>query len=219
MCRSEIITHTGPVSRLTITDSLVVSCGEDCSLTVIRLLADGSIMVSHLLQGHVSRVRCVSVDGSLLLSGSDDRSAKVWEVTSGETSDSWGAVTTLSGHAWPVCGVWLEGGLAVTADSSTVKLWSSPAGCLLRTISGLANTAEVRLDLAGGSLLVISQHTNLTSFSLASNSDSDSSWQFKPHQPAAATKSQVRLSAGHSSLVVLSSATNCHNVNIIDFLS
>ena len=99
MCRSEIITHTGPVSRLTITDSLVVSCGEDCSLTVIRLLADGSIMVSHLLQGHVSRVRCVSVDGSLLLSGSDDRSAKVWEVTSGETSDSWGAVTTLSGHA------------------------------------------------------------------------------------------------------------------------
>ena len=197
----------------------MVSCGEDCSLTVIRLLADGSIMVSHLLQGHVSRVRCVSVDGSLLLSGSDDRSAKVWEVTSGETSESWGAVTTLSGHAWPVCGVWLEGGLAVTADCSTVRLWSSPAGALLRTISGLTNTAEVRLDLAGGSLLVTSQHSNLTSFSLASNSDS-ASWQFNPDQLAVASKSQVRLSAGHSSLVFLSfSATNCHNVNIIDFMS
>ena len=196
----------------------MVSCGEDCSLTVIRLLADGSIMVSHLLQGHVSRVRCVSVDGNFLLSGSDDRSAKMWEVTSGETSDSWGAITTLSGHAWPVCGVWLEGGLAVTADTATVRLWSSPGGCLLRTISGLTNTGEVRLDLSAGSLLVASQHTNLTSFSLATNSDS-ASWQFKPHQPAASGKSQVRLSGGHSTLILLSSATNCHNLNIIDFLS
>lgn len=198
----------------------MVSCGEDCSLTVIRLLADGSVMVSHLLQGHVSRVRCVSVDGSLLLSGSDDRSAKVWEVTSGETSESWGAIATLSGHAWPVCGVWLEGGLAVTADTNTVRLWSEAAGwALLRTISGLTNTGEVRLDLTGGSLLVASQHTNLTSFSLAPNSDSASSWQFKPHQPGASGKSQVRLSGGHSTLILISSATNCHSVNIIDFLS
>ena len=59
------------------TERLVVSCGEDCTLTVIRLLRDGSVMVSHVLQGHVSRVRCVSIAGSLLLSGSDDRQANI----------------------------------------------------------------------------------------------------------------------------------------------
>ena len=215
MCRSEILTHTGPVSRLVITESLVVSGGEDCSLTVIRLLADGSILVSHLLQGHVSRVRCVSLDGGLLLSGSDDRSAKVWSLC-----ESWGAVTTLSGHAWPVSGVWLGGGLAVTADTSTVRLWSAPAGQLLRTISGLANTGDLRLDLAGGSLLVTSHQSHLLSFSLSNTEDcQEASWQYKPLPLAASGGSQTRLSAGHSTLVLLSFGTNSHNLTVIDFLS
>ena len=224
LCRSEILTHSRPVSRLTMTESLVVSCGEDCTLTVIRLLTDGAILVSHLLQGHVSRVRCVSVDGGLLLSGSDDRSAKVWEVASGESSDSsdvCGAVRTLSGHAWPVSGVCLAGGLAVTADTKTVRLWSCPAGLLLRTISGLScsPSQEVRLDLSAGCLLVTSQQANILCFSLASDTDSAASWEFKPDQLAASSGGQVRLSVGHSTLALLTSARNCHNINIIDFLS
>ena len=216
LCRSEILTHSRPVSRLAMTESLVVSCGQDCSLTVIRLLADGSILVSHLLQGHVSRVRCVSVDGGLLLSGSDDRSAKVWEVASPQTC---GALRTLSGHAWPVSGVCLAGGLAVTADTKTVRLWTCPAGLLLRTISGLSCSQEVRLDLSAGCLLVSSHQPNILCFSLASDTDSAPAWEFKPDQAVASTGSQVRLSVGHSTLALLTSARNCHNINIIDFLS
>ena len=215
LCRSEILNHSRPVSRLAMTESLVVSCGQDCSLTVIRLLPDGSILVSHLLQGHVSRVRCVSVDGGLLLSGSDDRSAKVWEVASPQTC---GALTTLSGHAWPVSGVCLAGGLAVTADTKTVRLWACPAGLLLRTISGLSCSQEVRLDLSAGCLLVSSQQANILCFSLASDPDSGPAWEFKPDQAVASTGSQVRLSVGHSTLALLTSAANSHNINIIDFL-
>ena len=221
LCRSEILTHSRPVSRLAMTESLVVSCGQDCSLTVIRLLPDGSILVSHLLQGHVSRVRCVSVDGGLLLSGSDDRSAKVWEVASPQTSTSsegCGALRTLSGHAWPVSGVCLAGGLAVTADSKTVRLWACPAGLLLRTISGLVSSQEVRLDLSAGCLLVSSQQANILCFSLASNTDSAAAWEFKPEQAVASSGSQVRLSVGHSTMALLTSAVNSHNINIIDFL-
>ena len=215
LCRSEILTHSRPVSRLAITESLVVSCGEDCSLTVIRLLTDGSLLVSHLLQGHVSRVRCVSVDGSLLLSGSDDRSAKVWEVA----SDSCGAVRTLSGHAWPVSGVCLAGGLAVTADTSTVRLWACPAGLLLRTISGLAGCQEVRLDLTAGCLLLSSHHANILCFSLQSDSESAAAWEFRPDQPADSSGGQVRLSLGHSSLAILTSTSNSHYITVLDFWS
>ena len=220
MCRSEILTHTGPVCRLAISERLVVSCGEDCTLTVTSLLTDGSLLVSHRLHGHVSRVRCVSLDGSLLLSGSDDRSAKVWWVDSGESSESCGALRTLSGHAWPVCAVWLAGGLAVTADTSTVRIWDSQAGGLLRIISGLTNTQEVRLDLSAGSLLISSSQSNISSYSLTSHTQPDSaSWQFKPHHLTASTARQVRLTAGHSSLVLFTSTANSHNLNIIDFLS
>ena len=41
------------------------------------LLPNGSIVLSKLLHGHVSRVRSIDVQSGRILSGSDDRSLKV----------------------------------------------------------------------------------------------------------------------------------------------
>lgn len=41
------------------------------------LLPNGSLVLSKLLHGHVSRVRSIDVQSGRILSGSDDRSLKV----------------------------------------------------------------------------------------------------------------------------------------------
>ena len=41
------------------------------------LLPNGSLVLSKLLHGHVSRVRSIDVQNGRILSGSDDRSLKV----------------------------------------------------------------------------------------------------------------------------------------------
>ena len=92
-------------------------------------------------QGHVSRVRSLSVSRRLILSGSDDRSAKLWSVQPGSSCSS--AVVTLTGHAWPVTSVCLRGHTAVTADSCTIRVWQLPSGTVLITISDVTHITQV----------------------------------------------------------------------------
>ena len=72
----------------------------------------------------------------LILSGSDDRSAKLWSVRSGSS-------VTLTGHSWPVTSVCLRGHTAVTADSCTIRVWQLPAGTVLLTISDVSHITQV----------------------------------------------------------------------------
>jgi WD40 repeat protein len=48
------------------------------TIGVVTLLSNGSIVLSKLLHGHVSRVRSIDVQNGRILSGSDDRSLKLW---------------------------------------------------------------------------------------------------------------------------------------------
>ena len=105
-----------------------------------------------MFQGHVSRVRCLSVCDDYILSGSDDRSAKLWSCQSSSSSSS--AVLTLSGHAWPVSQVCLSRQIAVTVDSCSVRVWSLPDGQIMRTISDQPNIVELFLDIRTGFLLM-----------------------------------------------------------------
>ena len=205
-CRSEILTHSRAVSRVSVRGELVVTCGEDCAITVIRILRDGSVMVSHLLQGHVSRVRCVSIDGLRLLSGSDDRSAKVWEVWRGEVVT---ASLTMTGHAWPVSQTELSPGLALTGDTETVRLWSLPTGDLVRTIR--LSTSQLSLDLSSGCLLVTGDRGNILCFTL----HSDSFWQTE----AGPAKCPGMLGVGLSCLLLLTRRTGSLHISLLDFLN
>ena len=54
------------------------------SVGVVTILPDGSLMLSKLLQGHVSRVRALDCHGDRVLSGSDDRTVKLWSLNSGK---------------------------------------------------------------------------------------------------------------------------------------
>ena len=89
-CISVVEVQTRTVTKIVITEDKIVACSQDCSIVVITIGLDGSLLLSNILQaiirnifsqfewnnfdqGHVSRVRCLSVDGDQILSGSDDR--------------------------------------------------------------------------------------------------------------------------------------------------
>ena len=52
-CISVINTHSKAVLRIILSDTMMVSCSQDCSLTVVKFLDSGSLLVSHVLQVYV----------------------------------------------------------------------------------------------------------------------------------------------------------------------
>ena len=49
-CKSVIKTHSKTVSRIVIQAGLIVTAGQDCVITVIRIMEDGAVTISHVLQ-------------------------------------------------------------------------------------------------------------------------------------------------------------------------
>jgi WD40 repeat protein/serine/threonine protein kinase len=74
-----------------------------------------------------------SPDGRKLASGSEDRTAKVWEAATGRE------LLTLSGHSeWVYCVAFSPDGkrLATASGDTTAKLWDAETGALLQTFRG-----------------------------------------------------------------------------------
>jgi WD40 repeat protein len=94
---------------------------------------DGSLLLT--LEGHTLRVSSVawSDDGTMLASGSWDKSVRVWRGDDGRLQQ------TLQGHSGPVTSVaWSQDGtmLASGSDDQTVRVWRVMDGSLVRTLLG-----------------------------------------------------------------------------------
>ena len=93
----------------------------------------------HLLEGHSGRVRSVafSLDGSLALSGSDDRTVRLWEVATGR------ALSVLEGHSNSVVGVAFstDGRLALSGSiDNTLRVWEVATSRPVRLLEGHSNS-------------------------------------------------------------------------------
>ena len=53
LCISVIKTHSKTVLKIVMTDTMMVSCSQDCSLTVVKFLDSGALLVSQVLQVHL----------------------------------------------------------------------------------------------------------------------------------------------------------------------
>jgi WD40 repeat protein len=87
------------------------------------------------LEGHTDWVRAVAVspDGRTIVSGSDDRTVKVWEAESGRL------LRSLEGHTGSVLAVAVSpDGRTIVSGSwdNTVKVWEAESGRLLRSLEG-----------------------------------------------------------------------------------
>ncbi|KAL2889117.1 Vegetative incompatibility protein HET-E-1 [Ceratocystis lukuohia] len=90
------------------------------------------------LEGHVASVSSVvfSYDGQRLASGSDDKTVKIWDATSGA------CLQTLEGHVASVSSVVFSYDgqrLASGSWDSTVKIWDATSGACLQTLEGHGN--------------------------------------------------------------------------------
>ncbi|MGH9938119.1 MAG: WD40 repeat domain-containing protein [Blastocatellia bacterium] len=103
-----------------------------------------------MLKGHSDGVRCVAVtaDGRRVVSGSDDKTVRVWEVESGR------CLATLEGHTSAVLGV------AVTADGrrivsgsddKTVRVWETPTDEQAAREAGASRYTNAKVLLVGDS--------------------------------------------------------------------
>ena len=120
----------------------ILSCSDDMTVGVVGVLRDGSLILSKLLHGHVGRVRSIHVQGNRVISGSDDRSVKLWcldGLTPDTNLETGKPIVTLTGHSGPVTGVLLPAApyqqWAFSAAGCSVRLWDVEQGTCLKVRS------------------------------------------------------------------------------------
>lgn len=100
---------------------------------------------------HIVRSLAVSADGKILVSGSRDKTIKIWHLETGEL------MHTLKGHRDGVYAIALSPHGQILASGSvdkTIKLWHLETGELLGTFIGHTNTVTALAFTASGEILV-----------------------------------------------------------------
>lgn len=120
--------------------------GSDDSTAIVFNVSDGS--VARTLSGHAFGVTAVAfspTDPTVLLTGSIDQTARLWDVTTGATLVTFAPVTqnntVVSGHTNSITAVAFapDGATLITgSDDQTVKLWQVSGGAETRTFTGSA---------------------------------------------------------------------------------
>jgi len=62
-------TRTSSSSTAIAAGACIVTCSDDMTVGVVRILPNGSLLLAKLLHGHVSRVRAIDVQAGNVLSG------------------------------------------------------------------------------------------------------------------------------------------------------
>lgn len=107
----------------------------------------------HILMGHGHIVRslAMSADGKLLVSGSLDKTIKIWHLETGQL------IRTFKGHKDEVCAIALSPDEQIIASGSadkTIKLWHLQTGELLGTFTGHSDVVTSVAFTASGDMLV-----------------------------------------------------------------
>jgi WD40 repeat protein len=125
-------TEGSPIDVAFTADDLRIVSGDHDNVVRVRDAETGAVLLE--LPGHASAVRQVrvSADGRLALSASDDGSARLWDLASGEP------VRTFPGHdGRPVTSI------AISPDGQSVALGSSDGTVIVTAVSQEVLVANV----------------------------------------------------------------------------
>jgi WD40 repeat protein len=119
----------------------------------------------HLMQ-HQGSVNCLAIspDGTILASGSSDKTIKLWELPAGRL------LNTLEGHSSDIVSLAINpnGTLLVSAErNGKIKFWNLPGGSLVKTISGeFSNIYNLGVSPDGQVLIVGGHQPSIKIFSM-----------------------------------------------------
>ena len=108
----------GPVLSKTACGDLVIASGQDDDDECLRVWNTATGASDHVLRGHTAAVWCVALSGQHLVSGSGDKTVKVWSM---EGTGSWPCLVTIAVHThgvWAVV-VW-EGRVISGSEDKTI---------------------------------------------------------------------------------------------------
>ncbi|KAJ4463233.1 WD40-repeat-containing domain protein [Lentinula edodes] len=131
--RLEFEQHTVPISALDFSEqygTLVSASIEDSQSTARNLLSGTE---PGRLRGHVETVKCIQIEDTVCVTGSEDCSVRLWDLrlVDADGSDGWGdeartgqAHRTLVGHSAPVtCLQFDEVHIASGSLDKTIQIW------------------------------------------------------------------------------------------------
>lgn len=108
-----------------------LACGSEANILVLNF-DDGTLKKT--LSGHTSLVRDLNLlsDGNTLLSGSDDKTIRLWDLNEAK------CLKVFSGHTHSANKILLfSPGIIVSAsDDHTIKFWNMDSGQCVKTLSG-----------------------------------------------------------------------------------
>ena len=137
--------HHQSVLHLRFQHGLLVTCSKDQCVMVWRIDKAGKTLeLDNTLEHHRAAVNVVEFDMRYIVSASGDRTAVVWDTSSGRL------VRTLEGHGRGIACLQYEDRYVVTGSSdSTICLWDVHTGAQLHRLVGHADLVRcVRMDVA-----------------------------------------------------------------------
>jgi F-box and WD-40 domain protein MET30 len=99
-------------------------------LIVERNWREGRFMAK-VLTGHTNGVMCLQMDDQYLITGSYDRTARIWDIETGQL------IRTLTGHTSGIRALQFDKKVLITASmDSTLRVWDYRTGQCLTTLTG-----------------------------------------------------------------------------------
>jgi len=132
-CSRTVAMNDQPVALTCWKDTIAVTSGDD--ITILDGITGSQVAV---LSGHTDLVQSLthSLDGALLVSGSSDKTAKLWDLQTG------GVIRTFCGHTTSLCSVSISPDSTTLASGSwdkSIRLWGVWTGECFCVINGHSN--------------------------------------------------------------------------------
>ena len=133
-CEQVLEGHTGSVvSGLAVIGSALASGSQDMSIKLWAMGQAGPWTCERTLLGHIGGVPSLAGWQGKVLSGSEDRTIRVWDVETGAHD------ATLAGHTSMVCGLAVHGDRLFSASrDGTIRVWALGTWAALRTVEACA---------------------------------------------------------------------------------